>query len=35
VKTNTSIWNSVAQRIQAIAQNGLAYSTSPYDIALQ
>lgn len=31
VKTNTNEWHSVAQRIQAIAQTGLAYATSPYD----
>jgi ADP-ribose pyrophosphatase YjhB (NUDIX family) len=31
VKINTTEWHSVAQRIQAIAQTGLAYATSPYD----
>ena len=25
-------WNSLAQRIQAIAQTGLTYATSPYDV---
>jgi ADP-ribose pyrophosphatase YjhB (NUDIX family) len=32
VNTNTNVWNSVAQRIQAIAQTGLTYATSPYDV---
>jgi ADP-ribose pyrophosphatase YjhB (NUDIX family) len=32
MKTNADAWNSVAQRIQAIAQTGLAYATSPYDV---
>ena len=32
MNTNTSVWNSVAQRIQAIAQTGLTYATSPYDL---
>ncbi len=32
VTTNTNPWNSLAQRIQAIAQTGLAYATSPYDV---
>ena len=31
VKSNTNEWNSIALRIQAIAQTGLAYATSPYD----
>ena len=31
VETNTNEWNSIALRIQAIAQTGLAYATSPYD----
>ena len=32
MKTNTSEWHSLAQRIQAIAQTGLAYATSPHDV---
>jgi len=32
VRTNTNVWNSVTQRIQAIAQTGLTYATSPYDV---
>jgi ADP-ribose pyrophosphatase YjhB (NUDIX family) len=32
VNTQTDIWNSLAQRIQAIAQTGLTYATSPYDV---
>jgi len=32
VNTNANVWNSVAQRIQAIAQTGLTYATSPYDV---
>jgi ADP-ribose pyrophosphatase YjhB (NUDIX family) len=32
VKTNANAWHSVAQRIQAIAQTGLTYATSPYDV---
>jgi ADP-ribose pyrophosphatase YjhB (NUDIX family) len=32
VNTNTNAWNSVAQRIQAIAQTGLTYATSSYDV---
>ena len=32
MNTNTNVWNSVAQRIQAIAQTGLTYATSPYDV---
>jgi hypothetical protein len=32
VKTNTNEWHTVVQRIQAIAQTGLAYATSPYDV---
>jgi len=32
VKTNTNEWHSIAQRIQAIAQTGLAYATSPHDV---
>ena len=29
---STNTWNSLAQRIQAIAQTGLTYATSPYDV---
>jgi ADP-ribose pyrophosphatase YjhB (NUDIX family) len=32
VKPNTNVWNFLAQRIQAIAQTGLAYATTPYDV---
>jgi ADP-ribose pyrophosphatase YjhB (NUDIX family) len=32
VKTNANTWNSVSQRIQAIAQTGLAYTNNPYDV---
>ena len=32
MKTNTNEWHSIAQRIQAIAQTGLAYATSPHDV---
>ena len=32
MKTNTNTWNSLAQRIQAIAQTGLTYATNPYDV---
>ena len=32
VNTKANDWNSVAQRIQAIAQTGLSYATSPYDL---
>jgi hypothetical protein len=32
VTTNTKDWISLAQRIQAIAQTGLAYATGPYDV---
>jgi len=32
VKTNTNEWHSIAQRIQAIAQTGLAYASNPYDV---
>lgn len=30
--TNTTNWTSLAQRIQAIAQTGLTYATSAYDV---
>jgi len=32
VKTIANEWHSVGQRIQAIAQTGRAYATSPYDV---
>lgn len=32
VKANTNVWSSLAERIQAIAQNGLTYATTPYDV---
>jgi hypothetical protein len=32
VTTNTKDWISLAQRIQAIAQTGLAYATGPNDV---
>jgi hypothetical protein len=32
LKSNTNDWHSVARRIQAIGQTGLAYATSAYDV---